>query len=77
MKLCTAARLAHTLTIRELAKLIENPVASMEAVPYRRLFYRQLERDKIKSLQQNKGNFKAPKKNSVGGKTTLWQPTKV
>ena len=31
----------------------------MEAVPYGRLFYRQLERDKIKSLQQNKGNFEA------------------
>ena len=59
MKLCTAARLAHTLTIRELAKLIGNLVASMEAVPYGRLFYRQLEREKIKSLQQNKGNFEA------------------
>ena len=59
LKLCTAARLAHTLTIRELAKLIGNLVASMEAVPYGRLFYRQLEREKIKSLQQNKGNFEA------------------
>ena len=34
LKLCTAARLAHTLTIKELAKLFENLVASMEAVPY-------------------------------------------
>ena len=59
LKLCTAARLAQTLTIRELAKLIGTLVASMEAVPYRRLFYRQLEREKIKSLQQNKGNFEA------------------
>ena len=57
LKLCTASRLAHTLTIRELAKLIGNLVASMEVVPYRRLFYRQLEGEKIKSLQQNKGNF--------------------
>ena len=32
LKLCTAARLAHTLTINELAKLIRNLVASMEAV---------------------------------------------
>ena len=40
LKLRTAARLAHTLTIRELAKLIGNLVASMEAVPYGRLFYR-------------------------------------
>ena len=57
LNLCTAARLAPTLTIRELAKLIGNLVASMEAVPYGRLFYRQLERDKTKSLQQNKGSF--------------------
>ena len=40
-------------TIRELVKLIGNLVASMKAVPYGRRFYRQLERDKIKSLQQN------------------------
>ena len=52
--LCTAPRLAHTLTIKEVAKLIGNLVASMEALPYERLFDRQLERDKIKSLQQNK-----------------------
>ena len=55
----TNERNAHILTIRELAKLIGNPVAFMEAVPYRRRFYRQLERDKIKSLQQNKDNFEA------------------
>ena len=40
-------------TIRELVKLIGNRVASMKAVPYGRRFYRPLERDKIKSLQQN------------------------
>ena len=59
LNLCTAARLAHTLTIRELVKLIRNLVALTEAIPYGRLFYRQLERDKIKSLQHNKGNFEA------------------
>ena len=59
LNLCPAARLAHTPTIRELAKLNRSLVASMEAVLYGRLFYRQLERDKIKSLQQNKGNFEA------------------
>ena len=48
--LCTAARLAHTLTIRELVTFIGNLVASMEAVPYVRLFYKQLETDKIKYL---------------------------
>ena len=79
LKLCTAARLANTLTIRELTKLIGNLVASMEAVPWGKLFYRQLEREKIKSLQQNKGNFEAKialsdvskKKSSLGGKTIL------
>ena len=59
LNLCTAARLVCTLTIRQLAKLIGNVVASMEAVPYGKRFYRKLERDKIKSLQQNKGNFGA------------------
>ena len=59
LNLRTAARLAHTLSISELVKLIGNLVASMEAVHYGRLFYKQLERDKIKSLQQNKSNFKA------------------
>ena len=57
VKMCTKAKLAHTLTIRELVKLIGNLVASMESVPYGRLFYRQLEREKIKSLQKYKGNF--------------------
>ena len=50
LKLCTAARLTHTLNIRELPKLIGNLVASMEAVSYGRHFYRQLERDKINLL---------------------------
>ena len=38
LKLCTAAKLTHTLTIRELAKLIGNLVASMEAILYGRPF---------------------------------------
>ena len=46
--LCAEARSPDT--IRELAKLIGNLVGSMEAVPFGRLFYRQLERDKITSL---------------------------
>ena len=48
LDLCTAARLAQTLTITELAKsvtikVIGNLVASMESVPYGRLFYRHFE----------------------------------
>ena len=59
LNLCTAGRLTLILTITELAKLVGNLVASMETVSYGRLFYRQLDRDKIKSLQQEKGNFEA------------------
>ena len=40
--LCTATKLAHTLTSKKLVKLIGNLVASMEAVSYGRLFYKQL-----------------------------------
>ena len=36
LNLCTATRPGHTLTIRELVKLIGNLVASMEDVPYGR-----------------------------------------
>ena len=57
--MCTKAKLAHTLTIRELAKHMGNLVASKEAVSYERPFRRQLESDKIKSVQQNKGHFEA------------------
>ena len=32
-------------------------VASFPAVPYGKLFYRQLELDKIQALRKNKGNF--------------------
>ena len=75
LNLSTAARLGHILTIRELAKLIGNFVTSMEATPYERIFYRQLEKDKIKSLQQNKGNFEA--KITLSGlsknKVTCWE----
>ena len=53
----TEAKLAHTFSTRELAKRTGNLVASTEALSHGKLFHRQLERDKIKSLQQNKGNF--------------------
>ena len=78
LKLRTAARLAHTLTIRELAKLIGNLVASMEAVPYGRLFYRQLERTKLNLFNKTKEILKqrlhfqiSPQKNLLGRKIRL------
>ena len=52
--MCTKTKLAHTLTMNELAKLIGNLVAFNETVPYGKLlFYRHSERDKIKSLRLN------------------------
>ena len=50
LNLCTAARLAHTLTTTELAKLIGNLVASMEAAHYRRLFIGNLKEIKLNLL---------------------------
>ena len=74
LNLCTAVRLAHSLTIRELAKLTGNLVASLEAVPYGRMFYRKVERDKINLFNRTKVilNFQiSPKNNSLGGKIIL------
>ena len=75
LNLCTAAKLAHTLSIRELAKLVGNFVASMEAVPYGRLFYRQLERTKLNLFNKTKEILKerlhfqiSPKKTHLVGK---------
>ena len=62
MNLCTASKLAHSLTVRQLAELIGNLVASMEA----------------KFLQQNKSNFEVKitlsdlSKKELGGKIILW-----
>ena len=75
----TAARLAHTLAIRELTKLIGNLVASIEAILYGRRFYRQLEKEiKLNILHRTKVILKqrlhfqiSPKKSSLGGKTVL------
>ena len=39
-------------SIRNIAKVIGNMVASFPAVPYGKLFYRQLEHDKIKALHK-------------------------
>ena len=47
-------------TIREVAKVIGNLVASFPAVPYGQLHYRKLEHNKIIALKRNKGNFDAP-----------------
>ena len=73
LKLCTAARLTHTLTIRELPKLIGNLVASMKAVSYGRLFYRQLERDKINLLNRTEVILKQRLHFQISPKTNSWE----
>ena len=76
MNLCRASKLAHTR--RELAKLIGNLVASKEAVPYGRVFYRQLQRNKIEYLQQNKGNFEAKTTLSdISKKELTWRENNI
>ena len=46
-------------TIRTVAQVIGLMVASFPAIPHAQLFYRALERDKTKALQQQKGDFEA------------------
>ena len=45
------------ISLRELAKIIGNMVASFPAVTYGPLHYRNLEKEKIRGLKQNRGNF--------------------
>ena len=46
-------------TIRQIASLLGNIVAAMQAVPYGVMHYRCLEQCKIQALKQSKGNFDA------------------
>lgn len=55
--LCKEVLSSNKLTIRKMASLIGNLVSSLPAVPFGKLFYRSLERDKISALKQAKGDF--------------------
>ncbi len=46
-------------SIRTVAQVIGLMVAGFPAIPHAQLFYRALERDKTKALQQQKGDFEA------------------
>ena len=50
---------SNKLSIRDLAKLIGNLVATFEAVPFGRIYYRSLEIDKINALRHYNGDFDA------------------
>jgi len=44
-------------TIRYIAKVIGNIMASFPAVPFGKLFYKCLEKEKTAALKRNRGNF--------------------
>ena len=50
----------HHITIRMISSFIGNLTASMEAVPFGKLYYRNIEWAKTSSLKANKFNFEAP-----------------
>lgn len=57
--LCKDFLKCKTNTIRDLSAIIGNLVASFPAVTHGKLFYRQLENEKIKALKEAKGQFDA------------------
>ena len=48
---------SQQISIRELARILGNMVASFPAVTFEHLHYRHLERDKMRVLKYHKGNF--------------------
>ena len=57
LKLMTQCLNNNIISIRELAKIIGNIVATFPAVTYGPLHYRHLERDKILGLRHHRENF--------------------
>jgi len=55
--LCKSALKVKQILIRDLAKLIGNIVASFPAIQHGELYYRSLEKDKIKALKLNRFDF--------------------
>ena len=56
-ELCLLAYNSHSITIRELCRLIGKLVSAFEGVQFGKLFYRKLECAKISGLQQHDGDF--------------------
>ena len=50
---------SYSQTIRKIASFIGNLTASLPAVPFGKLHYRSLEREKISALKISKGDFDA------------------
>ena len=71
--LCIETLRHYSLSIRDVAKLIGNLVATFEAVPLAPLYYRSLEIDKINALKQYNGDFEANFSLSTQSRTDiLW-----
>ena len=61
------------VSIREIASFIGHIIASLPAVPYGKLYFRRLEREKNYALKCNKGNFDVKfKLSDKGKKEALW-----
>ena len=59
INLCVKAIKNNTSSNREVAILLRNLTAALEAIPLGKLHYRELESQKIHELKINKGNFEA------------------
>ena len=57
--LCKHLKMSRTAKIREVAKVIGVLVSSFPAVDYGRIFYREIEKEKIKVLRNHYGNFES------------------
>jgi hypothetical protein len=69
--ICSKLSHAKIVTIRELAQVIGVLVSSFPAVDYGKLFYRNLEKAKIKALKENCGNYESVIKVSPGMRDDL------
>ena len=56
-ELCADVLSGESHLIRYIAKVIGNLIASLPAVPFGKLFYRVLEKEKTKALKVNRGDF--------------------
>ena len=61
----------YKISLRELARILGNIVASFPAVAYGPLFYRHLEREKITGLKYHKGNFEEKNRLSAKAKAEI------
>ena len=57
--LCLQALRGNTLTIQFVASVIGTLISAFPGVEFGRLHYRNLERDKVKALARNNGNYRA------------------